>query len=300
MRGCVALRRGPVVYCVEQAGLPAGVVLEDLALVPGSPLSAASPVAGVDALVTVEAVAVHRPATGGPLYRAASAGAVGTPGPAHLGRADHAAGRALPPLGQPRTWGDAGVAARGGATVTRAGSATLALDEARTDRENAMSTAKRGTAVTMHEVAARAGVSIKTVSNVVNGYQYIRPATKERVEAAIADLGYQVNISARNLRRGRTGIIGLAVPELSLPYFAELADSVIRAAEARGLTVLIEQTGSVRERELEVLSGAASPPHRRPDLLAAGARAAGRRGAATSTSRWCCSASASSAVRRTT
>ncbi|WP_235523066.1 LacI family DNA-binding transcriptional regulator [Cellulomonas sp. Root485] len=118
-----------------------------------------------------------------------------------------------------------------------------------------MSTAKRGSAVTMHEVAARAGVSIKTVSNVVNGYQYIRPATKERVEAAIADLGYQVNISARNLRRGRTGIIGLAVPELSLPYFAELADSVIRAAEARGLTVLIEQTGSVRERELDVLSG---------------------------------------------
>ncbi|WP_456847225.1 LacI family DNA-binding transcriptional regulator, partial [Cellulomonas sp. P5_C6] len=118
-----------------------------------------------------------------------------------------------------------------------------------------MSTARRGAAVTMHEVAARAGVSIKTVSNVVNGYQYIRPATKERVEAAIAELGYQVNISARNLRRGRTGIIGLAVPELSLPYFAELADSVIRAAEARGLTVLIEQTGSVRERELEVLSG---------------------------------------------
>ncbi|WP_456787586.1 LacI family DNA-binding transcriptional regulator [Cellulomonas sp. P5_C5] len=118
-----------------------------------------------------------------------------------------------------------------------------------------MSTAKRGSAVTMHEVAARAGVSIKTVSNVVNGYQYIRPATKERVEAAIADLGYQVNISARNLRRGRTGLIGLAVPELSLPYFAELADSVIRAAEARGLTVLIEQTGSVRERELDVLSG---------------------------------------------
>lgn len=114
---------------------------------------------------------------------------------------------------------------------------------------------RRSGAVTMHEVAARAGVSIKTVSNVLNGYQYIRPATKEKVEAAIADLGYQVNLTARNLRRGRTGLVGLAVPELSLPYFAELADSVIRAAEARGLTVLIEQTGSVRERELEVLTG---------------------------------------------
>jgi len=114
---------------------------------------------------------------------------------------------------------------------------------------------RRSGAVTMHEVAARAGVSIKTVSNVVNGYPYIRESTREKVEQAIAELGYQLNVTARNLRRGRTGLIGLAVPELTLPYFAELADSVIRAAEDRGLTVLIEQTGSVRERELEVLRG---------------------------------------------
>ncbi|MCM0639919.1 LacI family DNA-binding transcriptional regulator [Cellulomonas wangsupingiae] len=107
----------------------------------------------------------------------------------------------------------------------------------------------------MHEVAARAGVSIKTVSNVVNGYPYIRESTREKVEQAIAELGYQLNVTARNLRRGRTGLIALAVPELRLPYFAELADSVIRAAEDRGLTVLIEQTGSVRKRELEVLRG---------------------------------------------
>ncbi|HEY5554279.1 MAG TPA: LacI family DNA-binding transcriptional regulator, partial [Cellulomonas sp.] len=107
----------------------------------------------------------------------------------------------------------------------------------------------------MHDVAALAGVSVKTVSNVVNGYQYIRPATRAKVEAAIGELGYRINITARNLRQGRTGMIGLAVPELSLPYFAELADSVIRAAEDVRLTVLIEQTGAVRQRELEVLSG---------------------------------------------
>ncbi|WP_315095843.1 beta-L-arabinofuranosidase domain-containing protein [uncultured Cellulomonas sp.] len=81
VRGCVALRRGPVVYCVEQAGLPPGVVLEDVALVPGSPLSAAPPVAGVDALVSVEAVAVHRPASAVPLYRPSAAGIVATPAP---------------------------------------------------------------------------------------------------------------------------------------------------------------------------------------------------------------------------
>ena len=107
----------------------------------------------------------------------------------------------------------------------------------------------------MHDVAALAGVSIKTVSNVVNGYQFIRPTTRAKVEVAIGELGYRVNITARNLRQGRTGMIGLAVPELSLPYFAELADSVISAADAVGLTVLIEQTGAVRQRELEVLSG---------------------------------------------
>lgn len=110
-------------------------------------------------------------------------------------------------------------------------------------------------AVTMHDVAQRAGVSIKTVSNVVNGYPYIRAATRERVEAAISDLGYRINVSARNLRTRRTGMITLAVPELSLPYFAELADSVIRAADEQGWTVLIEQTNASREREAEVLSG---------------------------------------------
>jgi DNA-binding LacI/PurR family transcriptional regulator len=109
--------------------------------------------------------------------------------------------------------------------------------------------------VTMHDVALRAGVSVKTVSNVVNGYPYLRAATKERVEAAIAALGYQVNVAARNLRQGRTGMIGLAVPELSQPYFAQLADLVIQAGEEAGVTVLIEQTGAEHDRELQVLHG---------------------------------------------
>lgn len=108
-------------------------------------------------------------------------------------------------------------------------------------------------AVTMRDVAERAGVSVKTVSNVVNGHPHIRPETRDRVRRAVDELGYQVNLSARSLRQGRTGMIGLALPELSLPYFAELADAVMRAAERRGLVVLIEQTGADRGRELEVL-----------------------------------------------
>lgn len=108
---------------------------------------------------------------------------------------------------------------------------------------------------TMHDVARLAGVSVKTVSNVLNGYPYIREATRAKVLAAIDELGYKVNISARNLRSGRSGIIALAVPELSLPYFAQLADAVILAADKHTLTVLVEQTGAVKEHELTVLSG---------------------------------------------
>jgi DNA-binding LacI/PurR family transcriptional regulator len=109
-------------------------------------------------------------------------------------------------------------------------------------------------AATLHDVARVANVSIKTVSNVINDYPHIRPETKQRVVDAIAELGYRPNLSARSLRSGRTGVIGLALPELSLSYFAELADAVIKAADRRGVTVLIEQTGGERQREIELLS----------------------------------------------
>ncbi len=109
-------------------------------------------------------------------------------------------------------------------------------------------------AATLHDVARLAGVSIKTVSNVVNGYRHVTPATREKVLAAIDQVGYRPNLTARTLRRGRSGVIGLAVPELSLSYFAQLADEVIEAADRRGLTVIVEQTGGGdRARELAVL-----------------------------------------------
>ncbi|WP_422754475.1 LacI family DNA-binding transcriptional regulator [Micromonospora sp. WMMD708] len=107
----------------------------------------------------------------------------------------------------------------------------------------------------LKDVAERAGVSVKTVSNVVNGYQHVRPETRARVEAAIAELRYRPNLSARNLRKGRTGVIALAVPELDVPYFAELARHVVAAAADHGWTVLIDQTGGGRERERVAAAG---------------------------------------------
>ncbi len=110
-------------------------------------------------------------------------------------------------------------------------------------------------AVSLRDVAARAGVSVKTVSNVVNGYVHVSADTRARVEAAVAELGYRPNLSARNLRGGRSGIIALAIPEIGVPYFAELAQQIVTVASSRGFTVLIDQTEGQPDRERQVLEG---------------------------------------------
>jgi DNA-binding LacI/PurR family transcriptional regulator len=107
----------------------------------------------------------------------------------------------------------------------------------------------------LKDVAARAGVSIKTVSNVVNGYVHVAPGTRARVQAVIEALGYVPNLAARQLRGGRSGVIALAVPELPAPYFAELAGLIVQAAERRRWTVLIDQTDGRAERERDLLAG---------------------------------------------
>jgi DNA-binding LacI/PurR family transcriptional regulator len=107
---------------------------------------------------------------------------------------------------------------------------------------------------TLKDVAELAGVSVKTVSNVVNGYAFVKPENRRRVEDALSVTGYRPNVGARNLRRGRTGFIALVVPELNIPYFGELARGVITAAQQRDWSVLIEQTQGLRERERSTLA----------------------------------------------
>lgn len=107
---------------------------------------------------------------------------------------------------------------------------------------------------TLRDVARRANVSIRTVSNVVNGYAPVSEELRTRVEAALAELDYRPNLVARNLKQGRTGMIAFAVPELDVPYFAELTREVITAARARGYAVMIDQTDGDPERERELLS----------------------------------------------
>ncbi|HEY0473959.1 MAG TPA: LacI family DNA-binding transcriptional regulator [Kribbella sp.] len=110
-------------------------------------------------------------------------------------------------------------------------------------------------ATRLSDVAARAGVSVKTVSNVINDYPHITSQTRAKVEAAIAALDYKPNVSARSLRKGRSDFIALAIPEMASPYFAELGAAISRAAKKRGITVLIDQTEGEAEAEKLVLDG---------------------------------------------
>lgn len=108
---------------------------------------------------------------------------------------------------------------------------------------------------TMRDVGERAGVSPKTVSNVVRGWPPVSPRTEQRVKAALEELGYRMNQSPKMLRTGRSGIVAVAVPWLDNPYFAELTSAIVRRAAASGLTVLVEQTDGVLEREQTVVQG---------------------------------------------
>jgi DNA-binding LacI/PurR family transcriptional regulator len=112
--------------------------------------------------------------------------------------------------------------------------------------------------VSLKDVAAVAGVSVRTVSNVVNRFPHVAPETRARVEKALEELNYRPNLAARNLRRGRSGLIGLVVPEIDSPYFSELAAHLILAAEERSWTVLVDQTGGDPARERAFLEGAAA------------------------------------------
>jgi len=97
---------------------------------------------------------------------------------------------------------------------------------------------------TMRDVASTAGVSLKTVSRVVNREPGVRADTAARVQAAIADLGFARNDVARSLRHGRAGAIGLVIEDVANPFYSAIARTVEDAAHARGHIVI---TGSCEE-----------------------------------------------------
>ena len=95
---------------------------------------------------------------------------------------------------------------------------------------------------TLIDVARRAGVSKSTVSNVIRGASLVAEPTRLKVERAIADIGYHPNAIARALKARTSSAIGIVVPDLANPFYAELAVSVERAASALGYAVLTAHT----------------------------------------------------------
>jgi DNA-binding LacI/PurR family transcriptional regulator len=107
----------------------------------------------------------------------------------------------------------------------------------------------------MAEVGAAAGVTDRTVSNVLSGKVPVRPETRAAVLRAVDELGYRLNATARGLRTGRTGTITLALPDMGYDYFSQLAHAVMTEADHFGWAVTIVQTGARPEREQALLTG---------------------------------------------
>lgn len=108
----------------------------------------------------------------------------------------------------------------------------------------------------MKDVAALAGVSAKTVSNVLTGTAAVRPETQQRVESAMRELDFVPNLSARGLRNGRSGVIAIALPDLATAYSAEMLHHLVNAAHQRGYAVQIEETALEPQRERDLVSRA--------------------------------------------
>ncbi len=106
---------------------------------------------------------------------------------------------------------------------------------------------------TMAEVAALAGVSISTVSHVVNGTRHVEPETRLRVEKAILDSTYRQDVLARSMRRSQTDSIGLVVSDAGEPAFADMVHGVEHAASEAGLTLLLANSAESSKRELDAV-----------------------------------------------
>ncbi|MDF2629539.1 MAG: catabolite control protein [Symbiobacteriaceae bacterium] len=143
---------------------------------------------------------------------------------------------------------------------------------------------------TIRDVAARAGVSVATVSRFLSDPDKVARATREKVEAAMSELGWRPNMTARSLVHGRTGLYGVIVPDVANPFFGELATGMSLAASSLGVQLVLLHTDLSEELDVAALhlcrqhrldaviytSGSLGPAHRtavaqlgRPVVLAA-------------------------------
>jgi LacI family transcriptional regulator len=103
--------------------------------------------------------------------------------------------------------------------------------------------------ITIKHIASRAGVSLGTVSNVINGNVPVRPAMLRRVKEAIRSLGYQPSLLARGLRQNRTSMIGMVIPDITNPFFPAVVRGVEDVAFQSSFRLMLCNTDNDSSKE---------------------------------------------------
>src|SRR5437764_10144037 len=106
---------------------------------------------------------------------------------------------------------------------------------------------------TIREIADLAGVSIATVSRVVNGHNDVSPETREHVSKIVRERGYATNRSARGLSAGRTGLVGVLVPLVYPVYFSAILSGAAEALYEQELRLVLSPTQHEHDREVSLL-----------------------------------------------
>ena len=114
----------------------------------------------------------------------------------------------------------------------------------------------RGMTTRMKDIARDLGVSVVTISKVLRNHPDVGDETRERVLARVKELDYRPNLAARSLVTGRTYLVGLVVPDLLHPFFAEIAKSISEVLRARGYYLIVsssEEDPDLEEQEIDQL-----------------------------------------------
>lgn len=121
-----------------------------------------------------------------------------------------------------------------------------------------MAEPSKKSAITIMDVAEHSGVSYSTVSRVANGYQFVKAATREKVQASMDELGYVANLKARSLAGGRSNMIGLLVFDLENSYFTEVVRGIDAEVSTLDYDMMISTTHQRVDREKAYISQLAS------------------------------------------
>lgn len=108
--------------------------------------------------------------------------------------------------------------------------------------------------ITIGDIAKKAGVSLATVSRVLNNSGYVKLETKEKVLAIIKEVNYRPSAIARSLSRNETNSIGVVVPDINNPYFGELIKGISRVADQNDLNIILFDTDENIKKELKALN----------------------------------------------